>query len=368
MKLYVLNEADNTDNRVSITPDISKKLVAMGHGVFVEAGAGLASGFKDDDYGSDIATKRDLSVYDVVFSVNPLTTTDTKMLRAGAIVISGQDPFNHPENLDLFAQMKITAFALDLIPRTSRAQYMDILSSQASLAGYKAVIEAAHILNRSLPLTMTTAGTIPAAKILVIGAGVAGLQAIATARRLGAIVSAFDVRTAAKEQVESLGAKFVEVEYTESNDGVYAKEMSDAYRKAQEDKLRSILPQQDIVITTAQIPGKRAPVILKADMVMTMKHDSVIIDLASKSGGNCELTEHGKTIEKDGVKICAFENILNLIPHDASRLFAKNVFAFFDLLSQSMAKEPDIGEIDDEIIRGTLMTYNGNIVNERCKL
>jgi NAD(P) transhydrogenase subunit alpha len=370
VKLFVINESFNSEARVAVSPEIVKKLSIGGCEVFFESGAGNASGFTDNDYicnGAVISVKRDFSECDVVFAVNPLAAVDISSLKAGAIVISIQEPFNHPGNLESFAKNEITSFALDLIPRTSRAQYMDILSSQASLAGYKAVIEAAHILNRSLPLTMTTAGTIPAAKVLIIGAGVAGLQAIATARRLGAIVSAFDVRSAAKEQVESLGAKFVEVEHVEGNDGVYAKEMSDEYRMAQESKLRMVIPQQDIIITTAQIPGKRAPVILKADMVSTMKRNSVIIDLASKSGGNCELTENGKIIEKDGVKICAFDNILNLIPHDASRLFAKNVYAFFELLTQNMVKEPDISKIDDEIIVGTLMTHGGKITNERLR-
>jgi NAD(P) transhydrogenase subunit alpha len=242
---------------------------------------------------------------------------------------------------------------------------MDILSSQANLAGYESVIEAAHLLNRAFPLMMTTAGTIPAAKVLVIGAGVAGLQAIATARRLGAIVSAFDVRTSAKEQVESLGAKFVEVNSPEKTDGVYAKEMTDDYKKMQKEKLLSVLPQQDIIITTAQIPGKRAPIILESDMIGSMKRGSVILDLASKSGGNCALTEHGKIIEKDGVTVASFDNILNLIPHDASKLFARNIFAFFDLLTQKMKDNSDISAIDDEIIRATLLTYNGKIVNNR---
>jgi NAD(P) transhydrogenase subunit alpha len=212
---------------------------------------------------------------------------------------------------------------------------------------------------------MTTAGTIPAARILVIGAGVAGLQAIATARRLGAIVSAFDVRVSAKEQVESLGAKFIEIESAEKTDGVYANEMSKDYKEAQEAKLRSVLPQQDIVITTAQIPGKRAPIIIKADMIESMKNGSLIIDLASKTGGNCELTKPGGTIVKGNVKIVAFDNILNLIPFDASKLFAKNVLAFFELLTQRMQETPDITSTDDEIIRSTLLTYGGKVINER---
>ena len=267
-------------------------------------------------------------------------------MKAGAILIGTQETTNRRD---------LAVFALNKIPRTTRAQYMDVLSSQASLAGYKAMIEASHLLNRAIPLMMTTAGTIPAAKVLILGAGVAGLQAIATAKRLGAVVSAFDVRTSAKEQVESLGAKFVEVDSTEKTDGVYAKEMSDDYKKAQEQKLRDVLPNQDIVITTAQIPGKKAPVIIKSDMVETMKNGSVIIDLAAKTGGNCELTAPGRSIERDGVTIVGFENILNLIPYDASRLFAKNIFAFFELLVSKMAEQSDIAKIEDDIIKATLV-------------
>ena len=214
---------------------------------------------------------------------------------------------------------------------------------------------------------MTTAGTIPAAKILVIGAGVAGLSAIATAKRLGAVVSAFDVRASAKEQVESLGGRFVEVDASSFSDGIYATEMSDEYKKAQETKLRSILPQQDIVITTAQIPFKKAPIIIKNDMLETMKKGSLIIDLASKTGGNCEKTKHGKIVKQNGVQIVAFENILNFISHDASRLFSKNVFAFFELLCTKMHDTNEISEIQDEIIQKTMLTHNQKIFNEVSK-
>jgi NAD(P) transhydrogenase subunit alpha len=288
-------------------------------------------------------------------------------LNEGAILIGQQDPYLAKKNLELFVQKGLTTFALDFIPRTTRAQYMDVLSSQASLAGYKAVIEAAHILNRGIPLMMTTAGTIPAARVLIIGAGVAGLQAIATAKRLGAIVSAFDVRISAREQVESLGAKFVEVDSPEKTDGIYAVEMSDEYKKAQELKLRSVLPDQDIIITTAQIPGKKSPIIIKGDMIETMKRGALIIDLASKNGGNCELTEHGKIIEKNCVKIVSFDNILNLMACDASRLYSKNVFAFFELLSRELKNHEDIIESDDPIIKSTLLTHKHKVVNEKLE-
>jgi NAD(P) transhydrogenase subunit alpha len=370
MKLFVLKENQELDKRVSVTPEIVQKLVELGNEVLIEKEAGENAGFEDSEYENSGAkiTKRSLcSDADVIFSINPLEKKDIKALKETSIIISQQDPFRKSENVEYFKEKNITAFALDFIPRTTRAQYMDVLSSQASLAGYKAVIEAAHILNRGLPLMITTAGTIPAAKVLVIGAGVAGLQAIATAKRLGAIVSAFDVRSSAKEQVESLGAKFIEVDSSETTDEVYAKEMSEEYKKAQELKIRSVLPSQDIIITTAQIPEKKAPVIIKKDMIETMKNGSIIIDLASSTGGNCELTESGKVIKEKGVEIIAFDNILNLVAFDASRLFAKNVFAFFELLSQKMQENKDISNIDDEIIRATLLVHNGVIVNQRIE-
>ncbi len=352
MNLFVV--AEEFDNRVAVTPDIAKKFVDLGHEMFIEAGAGAKAGFPDTEYervGATISNCSDeLKFSDVIFSVNFPKTKVEKQVKPGAILITSQGA-----DLTLCKKKNLTVFSLDRMPRTTRAQYMDVLSSQASLAGYKAVIESAHILNRALPLMMTTAGTIPAAKVLVIGAGVAGLQAIATAKRLGAIVSAFDVRTSAKEQVESLGAKFIEVASSEKMDGVYAKETSDNYKKAQEQRLREVLPSQDIVITTAQIPGKKAPIIIKEDMLPIMKTGAVIVDLATKTGGNCEATKPGKTIEKDGVKILGVINILDIIPYDASRLFAKNVFAFFELLSSKMKEQPDLAKIEDDIIKATLV-------------
>lgn len=363
MKLFVVSEDQEFEGRVSIVPEGVSKLVANGHEVFVQGEAGNLAGFFDDEYiksGAKIFKQLDdLKCADVVFSVNPLAESVLGYLRPNTIVICTIDLFKRKYYTDLFKRSGVTAFALNLIPRTTRAQYMDVLSSQASLAGYRAMIEASHLINRAIPLMMTTAGTIPAAKVLVVGAGVAGLQAIATAKRLGAIVSAFDVRSAAKEQVESLGAKFVEVESSEKSDGVYAKEMGEEYQKAQEQKLKSVLPTQDIVITTAQIPGKNAPVIIRKDMVGMMKNGSVIIDLAAKTGGNCELTVSGQTVVYRQVRVVGYDNILNLIPYDASKLFAKNLMAFWDLLSSKMSEQPDITKIDDDIIKATLLTSNG---------
>lgn len=368
MKLFVVSEDKGFESRVSIVPEGVSKLVSNGHEVLVQESVGNLAGFFDDEYiksGAKIFKQLDdLKDADVVFSVNPLAESVLEYLRPNTIVICTIDLFKRKYYTDLFKKSGVTAFALNLIPRTTRAQYMDVLSSQASLAGYRAMIEASHLINRAIPLMMTTAGTIPAAKVLVVGAGVAGLQAIATAKRLGAIVSAFDVRSAAKEQVESLGAKFVEVESSEKSDGVYANEMGAEYQKAQEQKLKSVLPTQDIVITTAQIPGKNAPVIIRKDMVDMMKNGSVIIDLAAKTGGNCELTVSDQTIVYGQVRVVGFDNILNLIPYDASKLFAKNLLSFWELLSSKMSEQPDITKIDDDIIKATLLTSNG--VNECC--
>lgn len=359
MKIFVVSE--ESDNRVAVTPDIAKKFADLTHEVFVATNAGINAGFSDIEYKKSGAVlcpaSSGLKGADVVFSIN----FQKLQYNPGTILITSQ-----AIDLAFCEEQKLTVFALNKIPRTTRAQYMDVLSSQASLAGYKAMIEAAHEINRAIPLMMTTAGTIPAARVLVIGAGVAGLQAIATAKRLGAVVSAFDVRTSAKEQVRSLGAKFIEVDSRETTDGVYAKEMGEEYKRAQEKLLREILPSQDIVITTAQIPGKKAPLIIKADMIETMKKGALIIDLSAKSGGNCEITVSGKTVETNGVKVIGFDNILNIIPYDASKLYAKNVFAFFELLISKRQEQPDITKIDDPILKATLVIYNGIKVDHLC--
>ena len=351
MKIYILNETN--DNRVAITPDIAQKMISSGQEVYVEKGAGVLAGYADKEYaenGSIIFNDRsEITNANVIFSINKIEDDILSKLTPKTYIISGEQ-----NNNKMCKKYGIISFALNKIPRTTRAQYMDILSSQSSLAGYKAMIEASHVLNRAIPLMMTTAGTIPSAKVLVIGAGVAGLQAIATARRLGANVSAYDVRASTKEQVESLGAKFVNVVSEEKTDGVYAKEMSDKYRKAQENSLRNVLPTQDIVITTAQIPGKKAPILISNDMIGIMKKGSVIIDLAAKTGGNCELTKVNKKVVKNGITVIGFDNILNLIPYDASRLYAKNLLSFFELFLDKLAQQPDISKIDDDIIKATL--------------
>lgn len=362
MKIFVVKENIEIESRVAITPDIARKLANMGHELFIETSAGDLSQFFDTEYQSAkccICKRNFLNKADIIFSVNSLNMEDIQNAKNEAIIISLQEPHRNIEKISAMRESNITSFALEYLPRTTRAQYMDVLSSQSSLAGYKAIIEAAHIFNRGFPMMITTAGTIPAAKVLVIGAGVAGLSAIATAKRLGAIVSAFDVRSIAKEQVLSLGAKFIEVEIDSKQniDSVYAAETSIEYQKLQKQKLKDILPSQDIIITTAQIPFKPAPVIITKEMVGTMKNGAIIIDLASKTGGNCEQTKHGEIVETNGIKIIAFENILNLISYDASRLFAKNIFTFFELLTLNLQNTSKIDEIDDEIIKNTLLTF-----------
>lgn len=372
MRIFVARECLDSEKRVSVIPEIAMKFISMGNDVFIENDAGVPAGFSNSAYrevGCNLVSIDEIKNSDMILSVNPMGSKVIKKVANGAILISLQKPFINRENILLFRNHSITAFALDLVPRTTRAQYMDVLSSQSSLAGYKAVIEASHLFNRAMPLMMTTAGTIPAAKVLIIGAGVAGLQAIATAKRLGAIVSAFDVRAAAREQVESLGAKFVEVESTVGGgqNGVYASEVTEEYKKAQENKLRSVLPLQDIIITTAQIPGRRAPVILTDDMFENnIKEGAIIIDLASETGGNCASTKHGEIVEKHRAHIVAFENILSLIAYDASRLFSKNVFAFAELLLNKLKESPDnLLSVGDDIIKATLLTHNGEIVHEK---
>ena len=369
MKLGVLKETYQHEKRVGLTPDVAKKICELGFAVSIEKGAGLEAGYHDELYekaGAHIEKdrKKVLSDSDYVITVSPLEIADINSSKKGAILLGVLKPFKHAEMLAHYNTQKLTTFTLEMIPRITRAQTMDILSSQSNLAGYRAVLEAATAFGRALPLMMTAAGTIPAARVLVLGAGVAGLQAIATAKRLGAIVSAFDVRTAAKEQVQSLGATFVEVNASETGDGAgaYAKEMSDEYKAAQMQKLAAVIKTQDIVITTALIPGKTAPVLITAEMVKSMRTNSVIVDLASENGGNCALSEHGKTVTRHDVTISAPGNILSGIAADASQLYARNVFAFIKGISNFADGTMEI-DWSDEIVTSTLLTKDGSTVH-----
>jgi len=363
---------DQDEPRIGLTPETVKKLVKAGANVTVRSGAGLRSHFSDQDYqeaGAKIA-KTDgeaVKAADIVLTVRRPKPDIVNGMKKGAAVIGMLDPFTDADGLDTLAKKGVALFAMELMPRITRAQSMDVLSSQSNLAGYKAVVDAAAAFERALPMMMTAAGTVPAARIFVMGAGVAGLQAIATARRLGAIVTATDVRPAAKEQVESLGAKFIAVEDEEFKQaetaGGYAKEMSDAYKKKQAALVAEHVKNQDIVVTTALIPGRPAPKLISKEMIESMKPGSIIVDLAVERGGNAELARPGEIVSHKGVRIFGKLNLPGEVPVNASSLYAKNLQAFVDSL---IDKENNTLAIDwdDELVKGTLIARDGTIVNE----
>ncbi len=373
MKLAVIRERRDAEKRVAATPDSIKKLIALGFDVSVEKGAGDGASIPDSAFETAGATigkdlKATLKDADVIFSVQGLEGKDAKAAKSGAALLAVLNPFQEGERLGDYASAGLMSFAMEFVPRITRAQSMDVLSSQSNLAGYKAVLDATAEFGRALPMMMTAAGTIAPAKVMVMGAGVAGLQAIATAKRLGAIVSATDVRPAAKEQVESLGGKFVMVEDEETaaaeTSGGYAKEMSDEYKKKQAALIAETLAKQDIAITTALIPGRPAPKLITEDMIKSMKPGSVIVDLAVEMGGNCALSEPGKVVEAHGVKIVGHKNVPSRLAADASALYARNLVHFIT----PMVKEGALAfDFDDEIIRESLITKDGAIVNERLK-
>ena len=349
------------EKRIAITPDIAKKYITLGFELSLSENYGEHLGFKDNDY-KDIGVKISnddkeiISNADIIVQLGILPEDKTSLIKENQILIGVFDPHKNKEKIDILVKNKINIFSLELLPRITRAQSMDILSSQANLAGYKAVIESFANFERAIPMMMTAAGTIPAAKVLVVGAGVAGLQAIATAKRMGAIVFATDVRMTSKEQVESLGGKFLTVEGSENleTDGGYAKEASDDFKKKQEELLAETLKKIDIVICTALIPGKKAPIIIKDSMISNMQSGSVIYDLAAIQGGNAEFTEVDKIIIKNGVKIMGETNILNKLPVSASNLYSKNVFNFVSNLYDKENKKININ-LEDEIIEKTLI-------------
>ena len=357
--------------RVAVSPETVKKLVGLGCKVKVEAGAGARSRFSDDalkTQGADIAaTAADaLRDADVLLKVRRPSPDEVKALKPGALVIAMLDPYGDKAGLDTLAATGGSLFSMEFMPRITRAQSMDVLSSQANLAGYKAVVDAAAMFGSAMPMMMTAAGTVPAAKAFIMGAGVAGLQAIATARRLGAQVTATDVRPAAKEQVASLGAKFVAVEDEEFKQAQtaagYAKPMSAEYQAKQAELVASHIKNQDIVITTALIPGRPAPRLITRAMVESMKPGAVIVDLAGERGGNCEASEPGKTVEVGGVTIYAPLNLAGEIPVNASSLYAKNLLAFLATLVDKDSKALKV-DWDDEIVKGTLVAKDGKIVH-----
>lgn len=375
MKIAILKERAAFERRVAATPDTVKKYIAMGFDVSVEKDAGESASISDDQFkgaGAHIATslKEVLKGADVVLRVQrPGLGSDDEQevlsaIEDKALLIALYSPYSFQEKLKSFKAKKLSCVSLELIPRITRAQSMDVLSSQANLAGYRSVIECAAVLDRAFPMMMTAAGTIPPARVMVMGAGVAGLQAIATAKRLGAIVSAFDVRAAAKEQVESLGATFISVESNEAGEGSggYAKEMSKEYQKAQADKIAQEIEKNDIVITTALIPGKPAPKLIKDEMIKKMKKGSVILDMAVESGGNCEGSKINEIVTKHGVQIVGYPNLPSRIARDASALIARNILNLVDLIVQKDTKKIDLN-FEDEIIKGSTLIHLGEAVH-----
>jgi len=375
MKLAIPKERRDGETRVAASPETVKKLASLGFDVVVEAGAGLASSISDADFegaGATIAADAAaaLSDADLVFKVRGPDTDEISKMKRGAVLAAMLNPLQSKETNDALAAAGITSFAMELMPRITRAQSMDVLSSQSNLAGYKAVIDAAELFTRAFPMMMTAAGTVAPARVFVMGAGVAGLQAIATAKRLGAIVSATDVRAAAAEQVESLGGKFVMVEPDEGDTGEtaggYAKEMSDDYKKRQAALVAETIAKQDIVITTALIPGRPAPVLVTEEMVKSMRPGSIIVDLAVEQGGNCPLSKPGELVDVDGVKILGHTNVPGRLAVDASALYAKNLLNFITPLVDTETGALNI-DWEDEIITGTLISKDGQVVHPSLK-
>ncbi len=357
--------------RVAVSPETVKKLVGLGCTVRVQAGAGASSRFSDDALTAQgailTASAADtLNGADILLKVRRPSSEEVKALKPGAIVAAMLSPFDDRPGLDALAGTGASLMAMEFMPRISRAQSMDVLSSQANLAGYKAVVNAAAMFEQAMPMMMTAAGTVPAARVFVMGVGVAGLQAIATARRLGAVVTATDVRPATKEQVLSLGAKFIAVEDEEfkqaETQAGYAKPMSAEYQKKQAELIASHIRTQDVVITTALIPGRPAPRLISAAMVESMKPGSVIVDLAAERGGNCELTKPGETVEVNGVRISGPLNLAGEVPVNASNLYARNLYAFLELMIDKKERALKV-DWDDEIIKGTLVARDGKIVH-----
>lgn len=374
MKIAILRERKEGELRVAATPDSVKKYVALGASVSVESGAGFGSAISDDAYANAGATiAQDAASCagsaDIVLKVRPPESDEVAIIPDGALLIGMLEPYTAQSYFNVYNHKNIAAFSLELLPRISRAQSMDVLSSQSNLAGYRAVIDAVSAFGKATPMMMTAAGTVPPAKALVLGAGVAGLQAIATAKRLGAVVSAFDVRPVVKEQVESLGAKFVEVPVEESGEtsGGYAKEMSDDYKQKQAKLIYDTIIKQDMVISTALIPGKPAPVLITEEMVQNMKPGSVIVDLAVASGGNCPLSELDQVVEKHGVILIGYSNMPSRVAVDASQLYARNLYNFISALIAGKEGQLDV-KWDDELITGTLLTKGGAIVHKQFQV
>jgi len=368
MKIAVAAESDPAEPRVAATPETVKKLIALGAAVAVEAGAGVRSGIPDAEFAAAGATvgAKVAADADIVLKVRRPSADEAKGYRKSALVLAIMDPYGNEAAVKAMADAGVVAFAMELMPRITRAQSMDVLSSQANLAGYRAVIDGSAEYGRALPMMMTAAGTVPAAKVFVMGVGVAGLQAIATARRLGGIVTATDVRPAVKEQVQSLGAKFIAVEDEEFKQaetaGGYAKEMSKEYQAKQAALIAEHIKKQDIVITTALIPGRPAPRLVSREMVASMRPGSVLVDLAVERGGNVEGAKAGAVVEVDGVKIVGHENVAGRLAASASALYAKNLLAFVETMIDRKEKKLALNW-DDELVKSTALTRDGAVIH-----
>src|SRR4051812_21078657 len=371
MRIAVLSETDPVETRVAATPDMVKKYKNLGADVVVQARAGAKSSIPDAEFeaaGATIAqsTQDAVKEADIVLKVRRPADGELNGLKKGALLIGIMDPYGQDAALKALADAGASAFAMELMPRITRAQVMDVLSSQANLAGYRAMVDAAEEYGKAVPMMMTAAGTVPAARVFVMGAGVAGLQAIATARRMGAIVTATDVRPAAKEQVESLGAKFIAVEDEEFKQaetaGGYAKEMSKEYQAKQAALVAEHIKKQDIVVTTALIPGRPAPRLISKEMVTSMRPGSVIVDLAVERGGNCELAKPGEVADVEGVKIVGHLNVPGRLAASASSLYAKNLYNFLETLIDKKEKTLAV-KWDDEIVKATMLTRDGAVVH-----
>ncbi|HFQ81022.1 MAG TPA: Re/Si-specific NAD(P)(+) transhydrogenase subunit alpha [Desulfobacterales bacterium] len=369
MKISVLKETVAGEKRVAVIPDALKRLAKHNFQVTVQAGAGIEAGYSDEDYekaGAVVAAFEGLMAADVFIKVQPPTLEEVDKLPAGKTLISIIQPLTRFDLVRRLARQKITAFGLDVIPRTTLAQSMDILSSMSTITGYKAVLLAADSINKFFPMLMTAAGTVAPARVMVLGAGVAGLMACATAKRLGAVVEATDVRPEVKEQVKSVGAKFLAVKSDESGagEGGYAKEMSDDYKRRQAEMIAKHIAKADVVIPTALIPGRKAPILITEEHVKSMKTGSVIVDLAAEMGGNCELTERDKSVVKHGVLIIGESNLPSAMSYHASQMFSKNIERYLFHLCDEKGMKMDM---DDEITSGSLITRDGEIIHARTK-
>lgn len=358
------------ETRVSMNSEIVATLTKKGILVMVESGAGEKAYVTNEDYskaGAEINNRNAiLEKSDIILSIHSLKIEEIQKLRS-KVLIGVYQPLSYPETIFLWAETGITTFSMDMLPRTTRAQAMDVLSSQANISGYKAVLTAANSYSRYFPMFMTAAGSIAPAKVLILGAGVAGLQAIATARRLGAVVEVFDTRPAVKEEVMSLGAKFIEVEGAAdaSAAGGYAVEQTEEYKQKQQQKIAESIAKSDIVITTAQIPGKKAPILITEEMFNSMKNGSVIVDLAASTGGNTPYTENNTTIVKNGVTIIGNSSLQSTMPSDSSKLYGKNIYNFLQLI---IDKEGNLHlNWEDDLVKGTCITHDGKVVNDRIK-